>query len=385
MSSLQDLASLDVDLDEEAERAKTPEPSRLKKLMQLEITRNKVPRKELMHFSRQLAVFIKAGIPILDALEAIHEEMAHKFFRAVVEDIIGALKEGATFADAAALHAEAFPPYFLGILRSAELTGKLDVVLVQLSGYIERDLEARRKVTSALMYPAVIAAMSVVVVVVLVGVVLPKFEVFFANLHTKLPLPTRILLAIGHFATTKWAFIVGGILAVVIALIVVLRSDWGKAARDRLLLKLPIAGDLARHIVLERFCRILSSMMQAGVALPEAMAVTTAAASNAVYRKGLVAVREAMLRGEGLAGPLNQSGLFPPSARQMFKVGESTGTLDTQLETAAGYFERELDYKIKRFTSLFEPIVIIAMGVVVGFVAIALVSAMYGIFRTTKV
>jgi type IV pilus assembly protein PilC len=121
-------------------------------------------------------------------------------------------------------------------------------------------------------------------------------------------------------------------------------------------------------------------MMQAGVPLPDAMLVTTEATSNAVYKRGLAVAREAMLRGEGLTGPLNATGLFPPSARQMFRVGESTGTLDKQLETAAIYFERELDYKIKRFTNLFEPVVIVGMGLVVGFVAVALVSAMYGAF-----
>ena len=137
-----------------------------KNILQFELTKKKVPRKELMHFSRQLAVFIKAGIPINDALDAIHEEMTHKYFRSVVDDMIASLRSGSTFADAAAIHGGAFPPYYLGILRSAELTGQLDVVLVQLSGYIERDLEARRKVTSALTYPAVIAVMSILVVVI---------------------------------------------------------------------------------------------------------------------------------------------------------------------------------------------------------------------------
>src|SRR4051794_31162656 len=154
-----------------------------KGLLQFEITRKKVPRKDLMHFSRQLAVFIKAGIPILDALEAIQEEMGNKFFRSVVGEVVEGLKGGATFADAMTAHGDAFPAYYLGILRSAEMTGRLDVVLIQLSDYIERDLEARRKVTSALTYPAVIAGLSVVVVIVLVSFVLPRFKTFFDSLN----------------------------------------------------------------------------------------------------------------------------------------------------------------------------------------------------------
>lgn len=362
-----------------------PPKAAKKSIWQFELTAKKVPRKDLMHFSRQLAVFIKAGIPILDSLEAILEEMGNKTFRAVIEDILLELRGGSTFAQAASTHPEVFPDYYLGILTSAELTGRLDTVLVQLSDYIERDVEARQKIKSALTYPAVIAVMSVVVVIILVGVVLPKFEVFFANLNAKLPLPTRILLSSGHFLTVNWYFFVGGIAVVILALVLTLKSEPGKHFRDRMLLRLPIVGDLTQHVLLERFCRILSSMMQAGVALPDAIAVTSAATTNIVYQRGLAVVRESMMRGEGLAGPLIDSGLFPASAKQMFRVGESTGTLDDQLEIAAGYFAKELDYKVTRFTNLFEPAVILAMGLVVGFVAVAMVSAMYGIFRANHV
>ena len=374
---------LDATLPEEPAR---PASSRARKsIWQLELTAKKVPRKDLMHFSRQLAVFIKAGIPIIDSLEAIHEEMGNKFFREVVEDIIDSLKGGSTFADACMPHETAFPPYYLGILRSAELTGRLDTVLVQLSDYIERDVEARRKITSALTYPGVIAGLAVVVVVVLVTVVLPKFETFFASLNTELPLPTRILLSTSRWLSANWYFIVGGLVLLGVAVLLGLRTEKGKATRDRILLRVPVLGDLIHHVLLERFCRILSAMMQAGVALPDALRVTSEATSNHVFQTGLDEARGAMMRGEGLATPLIQTGLFPPSAKQMFRVGENTGTLDQQLETAAIYFERELDYKIKRFTNLFEPAVIIAMGFVVGFVAVALVSAMYGIFSKSQV
>jgi type IV pilus assembly protein PilC len=355
-----------------------------KSIWQLELTAKKVPRKELMHFSRQLAVFIKAGIPIIDALEAIEDELGHAYFRQILSEIIGDLKAGSTFADAAALHANAFPPYYLGILRSAESTGHLDAVLVQLSTYIERDLDARRKVTSALAYPGIILGVAIVVVIVLVSYVLPKFESFFADLHAKLPLPTRMLLNTAHFITSNGLIILCGLGASIVATLVFLRTERGRTTRDRVFLRMPVLGDLVRHMILERFCRILSSMLSAGVPLPQALAVTSEATSNRVFQRGLGEAREAMMRGEGLAAPLSATGLFPPAARQMFRVGESTGSLDEQLETAAGYFDTELDYKIKRFTTLFEPAVLLFVGVVVGFVAIALVSAMYGIFRQVK-
>jgi type IV pilus assembly protein PilC len=369
----------------EAAGAPTPAPQKAKKsIWQFEITAKKVPRKELMHFSRQLAVFIKAGIPIIDALLTIREEMNHKFFASILDAMIDDLRGGATFADAASQHEEAFPAYYVGILRSAELTGRLDTVLLQLSDYIDRDVEARRKVTSALTYPIVIAFMSVVVVIVLVAFVLPRFQKFFNDLHAKLPLPTRMLLHISSWLTDFWYVPVGAAVAMTVAFLLMVRTESGRHVRDRVLLGTPVLGDVLRHVVLERFCRILSSMMAAGVPLPEAMRVTSEATSNAVYRQGLNEARAAMMRGEGLAKPLADTGLFPGSARQMFRVGENTGTLDEQLETAAVFFERELDYKVKRLTDLFEPAVLVGMGLVVGFVAIALVSAMYGIFNQAK-
>ncbi|MGD9798160.1 MAG: type II secretion system F family protein, partial [Acidimicrobiia bacterium] len=205
------------------------------------------------------------------------------------------------------------------------------------------------------------------------------------GLDADLPLPTRMLISAADFMGEWWWVITGSIVGAVVFVLVSMRTDWGKTQRDRVLLGLPVLGDVVRHAILERFCRILSSMVAAGVPLPDALAVTSEATNNRVYRRGLSNAREAMLRGEGLAEPLAATGLFPGAARQMFRVGEDTGSLDQQLETAAVYFDRELDYKITRFTGLFEPAIIVAVGLVVGFVAIALVSAMYGIFNQVEV
>lgn len=354
-------------------------------ILQFELTARKVPRKEVMHFSRQLAVFVRAGIPIIEGLEVIAEDTPNKTFRVVLAEMTEALRSGETFAGAAESHPNAFPTYYRGILRSAELTGNLDVVLEQLADYIEREVEARQKIVAALIYPAVVAVMAVVAVLVLVTYVLPKFRDFFAGLDAELPLPTRILISAADFMAVWWwvftALIVGSIVAVIVSL----RTEWGGEVKDRVLLRVPVLGDLIRHAILERFCRILSSMVAAGVPLPDALEVTSDATNNRVYKRGLADAREAMLRGEGLAEPLAATGLFPGAARQMFRVGEDTGSLDAQLHTAAVYFDRELDYKIARFTGLFEPAIIVAVGVVVGFVAIALVSAMYGIFNQVEV
>ena len=354
-------------------------------IWQLELTKRKVKPKELMHFSRQLAVFVRAGVPILDGLQTIAEECTDKLLQKSLYDMIELLRGGDTFAAAARAHPETFPPFYVGMLQAAELTGNLDDILDQVAEYVERDVDARARITSALVYPCIVLVMAIVTVVVITVFVIPRFQTFFDEFDADLPLATRILVVITDFLTKWGAVMVIAFVVTAILIAVALRTVWGKAKRDALMLKAPFVGTLVEGVLLERFCRVLASMIRAGVPLPEALAVTRESTANAVYQRGIDRAREAMMRGEGLAAPLTATGLFPASARQMFRVGEETGTLDAQLETAAIYFDRELDYRIKRFTALFEPAVIIFMGVVVGFVAIALVSAMYGIFRQVKV
>lgn len=361
------------------------EVSQRQSLMKFEITKKRVPRQDVMNFTRQLAVFMRAGIPIMEALEVIVEETQNKMMKKVLLEMVDSLRAGDTFAAAASLHPEAFPNFYVGILESAELTGSLDAVLNQLADYMDRDAKARGKVTAALIYPAVVAAMSVVTVLVLAVFVMPRFQVFFKSLHAKLPLVTRMLLNTTGFMANWWYAEIAFLIIVVVGFIAMRRSEGGKARLDKLILKLPVIGDLTETAIIERTCRVLASMLRAGVDLPRSMSVTADSANNAVYRRALEGVREAMMQGQGLAEPIALTNLFPAAARQMFRVGEETGTLDQQLEVAAAYYNRELETKLERATALFEPAIIIFMGVVVGFVAVALISAMYGIYNQVKV
>ena len=356
-----------------------------KGVLQFEITKKTVKKRDLMHLCRQLAVFVRAGVSVLEALTVISDETNDKLMKSALVGMRVSLEAGSRFSESAALHPELFPSYSVEVLRSAELTGNLDVVLDQLADYLDREIETEHKVKSALAYPIIVLGLAVVVSCVLIIYVLPKFRSFFMSLHAKLPLPTRMLLAFGKWIS-GWGLIVGGlIIAALIAAFVLSRTQEGRQFKDKMVLKIPVIGDLIHTAIVERFCRLLASMTVAGVALPEALAVTTAATNNTVFRNGLTQARAAMMRGEGLAAPLSNTGLFPGAAQQMFKVGESTGDLDNQLGAAANYLDRELDYKLKRFTTLIEPAVILGVGLIVGFVAIALISAMYGIYHQVKV
>ena len=355
-----------------------------KRGLNVEVTKKRVKRGDLMNLSRQLAAFLKAGIPLLDAIAVLGEETDRPALRRVLTEIGASLRAGSTFSEAVDRFPKDFPEFYRGILRSADLTGRLDTVLDQLSGYLERDLEARRKVKSAMVYPAVVAVMSLGTVVVLATFVLPRFRDFFADLGAELPLATRLLLGATGFMQKWWWAVAAGVAVAVAAYVLGMRATPLRRTRDALLLKAPVLGVTIRFAVIERFTRLLASMVAAGVPLPEAMSVATGSLRNLVFERALRGARRQLIDGAGLAGPVSATGLFPGVVTQMLRVGEETGTLDTQLEVTAAYYERELDYKIKKLTTLIEPMVVLLMGGIVGFVAIALVSAMYGIFQNLE-
>jgi type IV pilus assembly protein PilC len=344
----------------------------------------KIGPKDLMHFSRQLAAFIRAGIPILDALELLAIDNANPSLAAVLVDIQASLRQGGGLSESFDAHPKAFPPAYRSMIHSAELTGNLDTVLDRLATYLERDTEARAKIKSALTYPAVIAGMSVVVVIILTTFVLPKFKPFFASFHKQLPLPTRILMAIADGVGTYWWLFLAVLIAIVAGVVAFVRSATTRPLWDRWKLRIPVLGEVLRYALIERFCRVLAAMLTAGVPIAESLRIAADACSNRYVEDQLAQARTMTIQGAGISAPLARLALFPLAATQMIRVGESTGQLDRQLEQAATYFERELGYKIKRFTTLIEPAVIIVMGVIVGFVALALVSAMYGVFKGGK-
>jgi type IV pilus assembly protein PilC len=354
-------------------------------VLKFEITKEKLPQGELMHFSRQLSAFVRAGIPLIEALEVIEEEADDKTLRMVLQGVRESLITGETFSEALRPYETLFPKFYVDMVRAAELTGSLDDVLSELSGYIKRDLEARNKIKSALVYPLVILVMAIGTVIVLATFVLPRFRDFFAGFNATLPLPTRMLIKFTDFVSNDWIYIVAALVLLVAIPMVLVRTRRGRRAKDQLILRIPVLGQVMLFAIVERFCRLLATMMQAGVPLPEAMGVLGDATKNVVFQEGLADVHGAMMRGEGLARPMSETKLFPGAVIQMIKVGENTGTLNEQLGVGSDYYGQELEYKIERLTSLFEPAVIIFMGIAVGFVAVALISAMYGIYKQVQI
>ena len=338
----------------------------------------------IMAFSRQLSSFLEAGIPVLEALQIVGQETASPAMRAVIAEIRVAIQRGSSFVDAVGAHGQVFPAYYRSMLMSAEYTGRLDTVLSQLAAYLERDITARRQVKSALTYPTIVLMVAVAAMIAMAVFVLPKFSGLYSSLGAELPLPTQILLGFTDFMTASWPLVMAAIGGAIVLTLAVIGGDRGKRRRDVVVMKLPLVGNLFHLISLERFCRVLSALATAGVPLPDAIAVSADSTNNSIFQSRLEVVRETLVRGGGLYEPMADSGLFPIAARQMIQVGERTGLLGHQLGKAAGYYEREVAFEMKKATELFEPAIIMFVGLVVGFVAVAQVAAMYSIFGKVK-
>jgi type IV pilus assembly protein PilC len=343
-----------------------------------------ISRQDLILFTRQLATFVGAGVAMTRALTVIAEETASPLFKRVILTVLDDLERGQNLSESLVKHPKVFPSLYVDLIRVAELTGNLEATLKELAGYLRRDLNTVRRVRTAMIYPAVILVVATAVVIILVFFALPAFVKIFAEFRVQLPLSTRILIGIVAF-TRAWGLVMGAvILSIIAAIVVALRTQRGVYAKDQISLKLPVMGPIVLSAVLNRFSRTLAMVLKAGVPLGQTFDAVIAGTGNKVFQRGLGTVKEQMTSGEGFAGPLLRTHLFPPMLTQMVRVGEETGTLDTYLEQAADFYEEELDYRIRAMTSLIEPVMTVAVGLVVGFIAVSLISAMYGLVGALK-
>lgn len=356
-----------------------------KKGLQIEITKEKVPLVDIMHFSRQMATFLRAGVPMTEALDNLRQDADNKRFKEVLADVLDRVTAGRSVTEALSMHADVFPSYFMALLGSAELTGRMDEAFDQLHTYIRRDLELSRAVRKALIYPAVLMGVATLVVFVIVVFAIPKFAEFFADFDAELPLPTRMLMSLADFVGSTAGMVTGLVLvALIIAGVLYIRTTPGRRNLHALQLNIPLISTVVTYSSTERFTRVLSALLDAGVPLPDALPTSIDCANNLVYKERLSESMEGVLAGKGFAEPLLETGLFPNAVIQMVRVGERTGELADQLDNAAGFYEEELGYAVDKLTAWFEPIMILVIGVVVGFVALAMVSAMYGVYNQVE-
>lgn len=360
------------------------EPTRVRERGAFSLFTRRVKQLELMHFSRQLAVFVRADIPVLEAIDGLAENATHPTMRRTLIEVGDALRSGRTLSEAFSEHPKVFPPIYLGAVRASERTGRLDTALDRLAAYIERAVDNRRKLISAFTYPALVIVIAVIVVILLSVYVIPRFEGFFDSLGSDLPWTTRILVNTMDFLAA-WGLLLGVlVLALMTGMALFSQTATGRRLVDATVLKLPAIGNLVSTAIVERFCFALGSMVEAAVTLPDALEIAGEGTNNKIFERRIARAREQMIEGEGLAEPIAATDLFPIPAIQMMRAGERAGTLEIQLLTASEFYNKELDYRLDRYTAWFEPAIIVIAGLIVGFVAIALVSAIYGLIGATE-
>jgi type IV pilus assembly protein PilC len=344
----------------------------------------KVKTSDLTLFSRQLSTFIRVGVPITDAIKLLQDASGSGAFRAALQDISEDLDAGESLSTAMAHHPSVFDQLYIDMIRAAEYSGTLDRVLAQVASYLQRQDTALKKLRSAMIYPAIILLLAMVVCTVLIVFVLPNFVPMFKEFGAKLPVPTQIMLWVGTFAGTYRFQIVAAIFAVILVLLLFFNSPPGRIFWQYAVIKVPVIGPIVAFGIIERFTRTLATMLRAGIPISQTFDVAIASAGNIRFVRGLASVKQRMLTGDGFSDPLEETGLFAPMMIRMIKVGEETGTLDNSLEQIADFLSEEMDYKVRNMISLMEPALVIAVGGAVGFVAVSVILPMYGLISQIK-
>ena len=336
---------------------------------------------DLARFSQQLAVLIKAGIPLVEALEIMERQVQKEHVRDMLGEVIGSVEAGETFSQALQKHPDYFPPLFVHLIRAGETGGVLDSVLNQLVEYYKRRDKINKEVKAALYYPVVIVIVAIVAVFILTTFVLPVLLDMLLQFGGELPLPTRILVGVSDFMSSYWWAVAAVMILGFMLFRSYIKTPNGKRAFDRFILKIPVVGDLIMKIVISRFASTLALLIRSGVNIISALPVLEDVVGNEVYAEILAEARGRVREGVSLSQPIQDSGEFPPIVVQMLKVGEETGNMEEMLNRLSEYYDIEVENAIEGGISLIEPFMIIVMAVVVGGIIISIILPLFDIYH----
>jgi type IV pilus assembly protein PilC len=332
----------------------------------------KVKLSELVLFARQLATMIDSGIPLVQALEILTEQIEHKGFKAVLGDIKKDVTSGMSFNEALAKHPQAFSALFVNMVKAGESSGALDDIMERLATYLEKSDSLARKVRSAMIYPVVVSVMAILITLVLMIKVVPVFKSMFADFGGTLPLPTQILINISDFLIhyfLLWAGILAGGMVFVVRFA---KTEQGAWIFDRLKLRAPLFGPIIRKVAVSKFSRTLATLVKSGIPILNALEIVGKTAGNRVIEGAVEKVRTSIREGENISDPLLKSRVFPPLVVRMIAVGEQTGELEKMLSKISDFYDDQVDAAVSGLTSLIEPLVIAFLGVVIGGVVICM-------------
>jgi type IV pilus assembly protein PilC len=345
------------------------------------IGRKKVKSKELSIFTRQFSVMIDAGLPLVQCLEILAQQQDNKYFQQVLMQVRQDVEEGSTLAAAMARHPRVFEQLYTNMVEAGETGGILDLILQRLSTFIEKIVKLKRDIISAMIYPAAVVLMAVGAVAVIMIFVIPQFQQIFLGLlgpGEQLPLPTRIVVGFSSFlASWGGLAILLGIIGAAVGIHFFYKTPNGRKTIDRILLKIPIFGDILRKIAVARFSRTLSTLLSSGVPILQSLDITARTSGNVIIEEAILKVRAGVERGESFVEPLRVTEVFPNMVAQMIGIGEQTGALDAMLGKIADFYEQEVDAAIANLLTLIEPLLIGFLGVTIGAIVIAMYLPMF--------
>ena len=333
----------------------------------------KIETKDLVVFTRQFATMIDSGLPLVQCLEILSGQQENKTFKEILFKVKESVESGSTFADALARHPKAFDQLYVNLVAAGEVGGILDTILNRLAAYIEKAMKLKKQVKGAMVYPATILSIAVIVVGVILVFVIPTFAKMFADFGSELPAPTRIVIALSNFMKKYIVVMIAAFIAIKYAIGKYYATPKGRKVIDRLALKAPIAGPLIRKVAVAKFTRTLGTMISSGVPIMDGLEIVAKTAGNKIVEEAIYGVRQAISEGKTMAEPLASCGVFPPMVVQMISVGEATGAMDTMLNKIADFYDDEVDDAVSALTSMMEPLLMVVLGTTVG----GLVVAMY--------
>jgi general secretion pathway protein F len=334
-------------------------------------------RGDLLTFTTELSVLLSAGLPLDRSLNILSEISEGKEMKKIVQSILKSIREGGSFSDALQKHPKAFPKLYINMIRAGETGGVLDVVLDKLNEFLESAKELKDNIFSAMIYPIILSVTGGASIIILLTLVLPKFSVIFAEIGGSIPLSTKVLLGISSGLRSYWWAILLFLVMMWGIVKSYLRSPRGRYNWDTL--KLKLFGDVVKKLETARFCRTLGTLIRSGVSFLQALDNSRDVINNQAIASALDNVTKGAKEGKGISVPLADAGVFPPLALSMIKVGEETGQLDTMLIKVAAAYEKNLKETVKRFVGFLESIMILAMGLVIGFIVISMLLAIFSI------
>ena len=334
---------------------------------------------DVLAFTQQLATLLEAGMELDRSLAILLDLTDNQRFRSIVRGVLADIQSGSSFADSLAKHPRLFSRLYVNMVKAGEASGVLEMILSRLAGFLERSKAVRDEVTSAMIYPLLLLLVGGGAVVVMMNFVIPRFAQIFADTKQLMPLPTRILLAISTFTTSYWWIFLGLIVVGWVALRAYLQTEEGRVRWDQWKLELPLLGSLIREIEVSRFARTFGTLLQSGVPVLPAVSIVKETITNRVIAGAMSRLQEGAKRGEGISGPLRATGAFPSFSIHMAKVGEETGKLEEMLIKVADTYDERVRRTVKRLTSLLEPVLILTLGAIVGFIVLSMLLAIFSI------